>query len=56
MIEEGDSVVPKIGPYRGQLLVVESIEFDRGAESGWFTCRASNGETLLYAGNELEKR
>ena len=52
----GDTVFPKSGPYKGMPIEILTVEYDSGARNGWFTCLSEDGDRLLYAGEELERK
>ena len=52
-MQPGNKVIPLIGPHEGEMGSVFHIEMDSGAPNGWVTVRFINGETGLYAGEEI---
>ena len=51
-LKPGDKVIPLLGDYKGEIVIVESVDF-AGAKNGWVTC-VHHGTHLLYAGEEIK--
>lgn len=48
-----DRVYGLIGPRKGEVAIVRSIEFNAGAANGWFTVLYPDGTEGLFAGEEI---
>ena len=53
-IEVGTYVQILIGPHKGRIARVISIEVDSGARNGWVTVNFDNKDHAMYAGEELK--